>query len=200
MLPNDDEDSRDPQHLLIPSSSQQHYIPHSDQDLIKPLDHSSSALANKWKEKVHKAFQLLFKDLAAKEKSMEQLNVIVSMMTIQLDILITLKTGGGKSALWMIAPLIDAKNAALQGFVKNHVAQGGERLTQRGLASACMLCPLPNLEDFRRLATLLENARGLPEERGKRPEECGRVPEECRKCSGEFPPQGNTSTGNRMEG
>ncbi|KAG1817621.1 uncharacterized protein BJ212DRAFT_1480176 [Suillus subaureus] len=52
-------------------------------------------------------------------------------------------------------------------------------------------CP----EDFQRLATLVESAGGLPEERGKCPEERGRVPEECRKCSGEFPLQGNTSTG-----
>jgi hypothetical protein len=113
MLPDDDEDNRDPQHLLIPSSSQQHYIPPSYQDLIKPLDHSSSALANEWKEKVRKAFQLLFKDPTAKEKSTEQLNAIVSVMTIQLDILVTLKTGGGKSALWMIAPLIDASQRCI---------------------------------------------------------------------------------------
>lgn len=113
MLPDDDEDDRDPQHLLTPSSSQQHYIPPSDQDLIKSLDHSSSALASEWKERVRKAFQLLFKDPAAKEKSTEQLNAIVSVMTIQLDILVTLKTGGGKSALWMIAPLIDASQRCI---------------------------------------------------------------------------------------
>ncbi|KAG1824395.1 uncharacterized protein BJ212DRAFT_1295572 [Suillus subaureus] len=44
------------------------------------------------------------------------------------------------------------------------------------------------------------SARGLLEEHRKCPEEYGRVPGERRKCSGEFPLQGNTSTGNRMEG
>ncbi|KAG1801895.1 uncharacterized protein BJ212DRAFT_1487518 [Suillus subaureus] len=58
-----------------------------------------------------------------------------------------------------------------------------------------LICCAPYPKDFRRLATLVESAGGLPEERGKRPEEHGRVPEECRKCSGEFPLQGNTSTG-----
>jgi hypothetical protein len=60
MLPEDDEDNRDHQPLQIPSSSQQHYIPASHQDLIKPVDHSFSALANELNGKVSKAFQLLF--------------------------------------------------------------------------------------------------------------------------------------------
>ncbi|KAG2062627.1 P-loop containing nucleoside triphosphate hydrolase protein [Suillus decipiens] len=78
-----------------------------DQNQIEPSHCSSSAHASEWQTKVRTAFQVLFKDPAAKEKSTAQLKAIVSVMTIQQDILVTLKTGGGKSALWMISPLID---------------------------------------------------------------------------------------------
>ncbi|KAG1837461.1 hypothetical protein DFJ58DRAFT_734353 [Suillus subalutaceus] len=113
MLPDDDEDdvsihrNNDPQHSLVPSSSLQRNASHSDQDQIGPPPYPSSAHANQWRMRVRSAFKLLFKDPAAKEKSREQLNAIVSVMTVKKDILVTLKTGGGKSALWMVAPLID---------------------------------------------------------------------------------------------
>ncbi|KAG2045542.1 P-loop containing nucleoside triphosphate hydrolase protein [Suillus hirtellus] len=68
--------------------------------------HLSPSKIDSWTKKVRAAFQVLFKDPAAKEKSPEQLNAIVMLMAAKKDAMITLKTGGGKSALWMIAPLI----------------------------------------------------------------------------------------------
>ncbi|KAG1819012.1 uncharacterized protein BJ212DRAFT_1479140 [Suillus subaureus] len=45
-------------------------------------------------------------------------------------------------------------------IVKNHVAQGRERLTQRGLASARTLCPLPDPEDFWRSVGNIRRSAG----------------------------------------
>ncbi|KAG1846986.1 hypothetical protein DFJ58DRAFT_843305 [Suillus subalutaceus] len=59
-----------------------------------------------WTKKVRVAFKQLFKDPTAKEKSPEQLNAIVMVMSAQSDTMVTLKTGGGKSALWMIGPFM----------------------------------------------------------------------------------------------
>jgi superfamily II DNA helicase RecQ len=59
-----------------------------------------------WTQKARAAFKQLFKDPAAKEKSPEQLNAIVMVMSARSDAMVTLRTGGGKSALWMIVPII----------------------------------------------------------------------------------------------
>jgi len=82
----------------------------SEIEVSPPL---SQEVEKKWTEEVRAAFRRLFKDPTAKEKSPSQLKAIMAVMNGKKDTLITLKTGGGKSALWMTAPLIDPRHKCI---------------------------------------------------------------------------------------
>ncbi|KAG1718893.1 uncharacterized protein EDB91DRAFT_1258098 [Suillus paluster] len=47
------------------------------------------------------------KDPTAAEKSRDQMDALVAIMTETHDLVITMKTGGGKSMLWMVPPVLD---------------------------------------------------------------------------------------------
>lgn len=80
---------------------------------IEVVSSLSQEMEDKQTEEVRAAFRLLFRDAAAKEKSHAQLMAIMTVMNGKKDTLITLKTGGGKSALWMTAPLIDSHHRCI---------------------------------------------------------------------------------------
>ncbi|KAG1725721.1 uncharacterized protein EDB91DRAFT_1254659 [Suillus paluster] len=106
LLEDDEDDDR-----AVPreaSSSQPDDLMSMDEDEeIEILPHFSPEEDDRWTQRVRDAFRTLFKDPAAKERSPAQCKAIINVMTAKKDTFITLKTGGGKSALWMTAPLID---------------------------------------------------------------------------------------------
>ncbi|KAG2062648.1 P-loop containing nucleoside triphosphate hydrolase protein, partial [Suillus decipiens] len=103
---DDDQDSCSFRKEACSSESEDLIIMDDDED-IEILSHFSEEEEDGWTQKVRAAFRQLFKDPAAKERSQEQCKAIMSVMSTKKDTVITLKTGGGKSALWMTAPLID---------------------------------------------------------------------------------------------
>ncbi|KAG1718132.1 uncharacterized protein EDB91DRAFT_1258863 [Suillus paluster] len=123
LLEDDEDDDR-----AVPreaSSSQPDDLMSMDEDEeIEILPHFSPEEDDRWTQRVRDAFRTLFKDPAAKERSPAQCKAIINVMTAKKDTFITLKTGGGKSALWMTAPLIDpwpavesASSKAFQEFL-----------------------------------------------------------------------------------
>ncbi|KAG0695630.1 hypothetical protein DFH29DRAFT_1005302 [Suillus ampliporus] len=56
---------------------------------------------------IQRAIRQIMKDPTAAEKSREQMNALVAIMTETHDLVITMKTGGGKSMLWMVPPVLD---------------------------------------------------------------------------------------------
>lgn len=61
------------------------------------------------KEKIRKAIRYLRKDPAATEMSRAQMDAMIAVMLEDLDLMIAMKTGGGKSMLWMVPSVIDDK-------------------------------------------------------------------------------------------
>ncbi|KAG1844369.1 hypothetical protein F4604DRAFT_1937570 [Suillus subluteus] len=106
LLTDDDRDSCSFRKEACSSQLDDLIIMDEDEE-IEILTHFSREEDDGWTQKVRAAFRQLFKDPAAKERSREQCKAIMSVMSTKKDTIITLKTGGGKSALWMTAPLID---------------------------------------------------------------------------------------------
>ncbi|KAG2358663.1 hypothetical protein BDR07DRAFT_1489182 [Suillus spraguei] len=108
LLLDDDEDSCSFRKEAFSSQPDDLITMDEDEDEeIEILADFSREEEDRWTQKVRAAFRQLFKDPTAKERSREQCKAIMSVMSTEKDTVITLKTGGGKSALWMTAPLID---------------------------------------------------------------------------------------------
>ncbi|KAG0692522.1 hypothetical protein DFH29DRAFT_882371 [Suillus ampliporus] len=59
------------------------------------------------RQSIREAIRYLRKEPAAMEKSRAQMDALVAVMTDPNDIVIAMKTGGGKSILWMVPPALD---------------------------------------------------------------------------------------------
>lgn len=56
---------------------------------------------------IRSAIRHIRKDDTAREKSAAQMSVLVAVMTAPTDLVVTMKTGGGKSMSWMVPSVID---------------------------------------------------------------------------------------------
>ncbi|KAG2340022.1 P-loop containing nucleoside triphosphate hydrolase protein [Suillus weaverae] len=59
------------------------------------------------RDKIRHALRYIRKDPTAKEKSQAQMDALVAVLTEKRDIMIAMKTGGGKSMLWMVPSVLD---------------------------------------------------------------------------------------------
>jgi hypothetical protein len=59
------------------------------------------------REKIREAIRYLRKDPAATEMSRAQMDAMIAVMLESRDVMVAMKTGGGKSMLWMVPPVID---------------------------------------------------------------------------------------------
>lgn len=59
------------------------------------------------REDIRCAIRHIRKDDSAREKSAAQMNVLVAIMTACTDLVITMRTGGGKSMSWMVPSVMD---------------------------------------------------------------------------------------------
>jgi len=59
------------------------------------------------REEIRRAIRHIRRDDSAREKSAEQMNVLIAVMTAETDLVITMKTGGGKSMSWMVPSVMD---------------------------------------------------------------------------------------------
>ncbi|KAG2059840.1 hypothetical protein BDR06DRAFT_1002930 [Suillus hirtellus] len=59
------------------------------------------------REKIQEAIRYLRKDPAATEMSRAQMDAMIAVMLESQDLMVAMKTGGGKSMLWMIPPVIE---------------------------------------------------------------------------------------------
>ena len=71
------------------------------------------------RRRIQGAIQQLRNDPFAKEKSRAQMDALIAVMTEPSDLVITMKTGGGKSMLWMVPHILeqDAKSIVVCPFV-----------------------------------------------------------------------------------
>lgn len=84
--------------MLVQSSSQPPMAEALDFDLV-----------NQAKE----GLRTLFKDPQAKYKSKEQLAAVVHLLSTDKDIIVVLKTSGGKSAIWQVIAILEPKEGAI---------------------------------------------------------------------------------------
>jgi len=100
---------------LPPSSS--HPLVQDVNDTINIEDNTPSPsppVANQQTiDMIRSAIRTLRKDPTAKEKSRQQLEALLSIISVQKDLLITMKTGGGKSLLWMVPSELDKKGKSI---------------------------------------------------------------------------------------
>lgn len=68
---------------------------------------------------IRDAIRWIRQDSAAKEKSQAQMDALIAVMTETRDVMIAMKTGGGKSMLWMVPPVLnqDAKCMVVCPFI-----------------------------------------------------------------------------------
>ncbi|KAG1835871.1 hypothetical protein F4604DRAFT_1944010 [Suillus subluteus] len=59
------------------------------------------------RERIRDGIRYLRKDPAAAEKSQAQMDALIAVLTETRDVMIAMKTGGGKSMLWMVPPALD---------------------------------------------------------------------------------------------
>jgi hypothetical protein len=59
------------------------------------------------REEIRCAIRLIRKDDTAREKSDAQMSVLIAVMTAPTDLVVTMKTGGGKSMSWMVPSVMD---------------------------------------------------------------------------------------------
>jgi hypothetical protein len=73
------------------------------------------------REEIRRAIRHIRNDDAAKEKSAAQMNVLIAVMTADTDLVITMKTGGGKSMSWMVPSVMDeeARSIVVCPFVSS---------------------------------------------------------------------------------
>jgi hypothetical protein len=80
---------------------------------------SPPAAVQEIRERIRGAIRALRKDPLAQEKSPAQMDALIAIMTEASDLVITMKTGGGKSILWMVPSILeeDAKSIVISPFV-----------------------------------------------------------------------------------
>lgn len=59
------------------------------------------------RESIREGIRYIMKDPTAKEKSQAQMDALIAVLTETRDVMIAMKTGGGKSMLWMVPPAMD---------------------------------------------------------------------------------------------
>jgi hypothetical protein len=71
------------------------------------------------RENIRHAIRRIMKDPAAREKSKAQMDALIAVMTEDRDVMVAMKTGGGKSMLWMVPSAMDdeAKSIVVCPFV-----------------------------------------------------------------------------------
>jgi hypothetical protein len=71
------------------------------------------------RERIRGAIRQLRNDPSAEERSRAQMDALIAVMTEPSDLVITMKTGGGKSMLWMVPHILqqDAKSIVVCPFV-----------------------------------------------------------------------------------
>jgi hypothetical protein len=71
------------------------------------------------RQQVRDAIRYLMQDPTATEKNQAQMDAIVAVLTETRDVMIIMKTGGGKSILWMVPSVLDdeAKSIVVCPFV-----------------------------------------------------------------------------------
>ena len=75
--------------------------------MVENIQHRDQFEDGLLRDNIRNAIQKLLKNQAACEKSHSQMEAILLIMRKQQDGLITMRTGGGKSMLWLIPPLLD---------------------------------------------------------------------------------------------
>ncbi|KAG1830491.1 hypothetical protein DFJ58DRAFT_736947 [Suillus subalutaceus] len=85
------------------------------------------------REEIRRAIRHIRRDDTAREKSSAQMNVLIAVMTAATDLVVTMKTGGGKSMSWMVPSVMDEESrsivvcpfvALLEEQYKNTAASG----------------------------------------------------------------------------
>ncbi|KAG2121470.1 hypothetical protein DEU56DRAFT_918156 [Suillus clintonianus] len=113
--------------------------PSSDDSMSDFIVHDSSqpssppSAVRKIRDEIRRAIQIITKDPSAREKSDAQMDALISILTEDTDIVLIMKTGGGKSMAWIVPSVLDdsAKSIVVCPFValldqqyKNSVAAG----------------------------------------------------------------------------
>jgi hypothetical protein len=95
-----------------PSTSKKIDLASSD-DLMDFIVHDSSRPSSpppavqELRTQIRDAIKWIRQDPAAQEKSQEQMDALVAVMTETRDVMIAMKTGGGKSMLWMVPAVLN---------------------------------------------------------------------------------------------
>lgn len=92
-------------HLSPPASKLPGYA--AENTLVENVLHRDRDRDGLLQDNIRCAIQKLLRNPAACEKSRSQMEAILLVMRRQQDGLITMRTGGGKSMLWLIPPLLD---------------------------------------------------------------------------------------------
>ena len=92
-------------HSSPPSSKLLGYAP--EDILVENIQHRDQGEDDLLRGNIRSAIQKLLKSPTANEKSKSQMEAILLIMRKRQDGLITMRTGGGKSMLWLIPPLLD---------------------------------------------------------------------------------------------
>lgn len=75
--------------------------------LVQNILHRDHGEDDLLRENIRSAIQKLLRNPSAREKSGSQMEAILLVMRKRQDGLITMRTGGGKSMLWLVPPLLD---------------------------------------------------------------------------------------------
>jgi hypothetical protein len=91
------------------SSTDDFHLSSDDNFIVHDSSRPSSppAAVQEMREQIREAIRYLRKDPTAKEMSHAQMDALVTVMTEPRDLMVTMKTGGGKSMLWMVPSALD---------------------------------------------------------------------------------------------
>ncbi|KAG1813024.1 P-loop containing nucleoside triphosphate hydrolase protein [Suillus variegatus] len=64
-------------------------------------------------EKIRRAIRHIRKDDAAREKTADQMDMLIAVISARTDLVITMRTGGGKSMSWMIPSVMDEDDRSI---------------------------------------------------------------------------------------
>jgi hypothetical protein len=92
-------------HSSPPASKPPGYM--AEDILVENIQHRDQGEDDLLRENIRNAIQKLLQNPTACEKSKPQMEAILLIMRKRQDALITMRTGGGKSMLWLIPPLLD---------------------------------------------------------------------------------------------
>ncbi|KAG2140561.1 P-loop containing nucleoside triphosphate hydrolase protein [Suillus clintonianus] len=85
---------------LFASSTSRNNVP---MDMDSPSSDNFQAI----REQIRSVIQRIMNDVSAREKSAAQMNVVITIITQETDMVIIMKTGGGKSMSWMVPSIIN---------------------------------------------------------------------------------------------